>query len=144
VVEKSISATVSLFDRIEMSDEGPRDYDRDFLRPLPGPLQVRVGFDRDRDEVTRFVVQLEYSHGGEWHPVVRYDHDGTGEAEHAHDVVEEGLHIDIYRDDEKHATEYIGRVRSGAEAMNRAEDHLAENLQRFIERYEQWHGIEGR
>jgi len=76
-----------------MTDDAPRDYDREYRRPLSGPLQIRVGFDRDKDDVTRFVVQLEYHHAGEWHPVVRYDHDGTGESEHAHDVTDEGLHI---------------------------------------------------
>ena len=127
-----------------MTDETPREYDREYCRPLPGPVQVRIGFDRDRDTITRFVVQLEYHHAGEWHPVVRYDHDGTGESEHAHDVTEEGLHIDIYRDGEKHATEYIAPAHSGAKALNRVEDHLAENLQRFTNRYEQWHEIQDR
>jgi hypothetical protein len=123
-----------------MIDETPREYDREYCRPLAGPLQVRVGFDREKDTVTRFVVQLEYHHGGAWRPVVRYDHDGTG-SDHSHDVTEEGLHIDIYRDGEKHATEYIAPPHSGAEALNRVEDHLAENLQRFTNRYEQWHGL---
>lgn len=125
-------------------NDTPREYDREYPRNLPGPLRIRVGFDREKDRITRFVVQLEYHHDGAWHSVVRYDHDGTGESEHAHDVVEEGLHIDIYRDDEKHVTEYIGPARTGAEGLNRVEDHLSENLQRFTERYERWHGIEDR
>jgi hypothetical protein len=124
-----------------MTNETPREYDREYRRALAGPLQVRVGFDREKDTVTRFVVQLEYHHSGEWHPVVRYDHDGTGGSDHAHDVTEDGLHIDIYRDGEKHATEYIAPAHSGTEALNRVEDHLAENLQRFINRYERWHGL---
>lgn len=120
----------------------PRDYDREFCRTHPGPIQTRVAFDRTQDTVTRFMVQLEYHHDGDWHPVVRYDHNETSESEHAHDVTEEGLHIDIYRDGEKHATEYIAPPLPGAEALNRVEDHLAHNLQRFITKYEQWHGIE--
>lgn len=124
--------------------DDPREYDRDYSRPLPGPVQIRVGQDTDRGEVTRFFVQLEYWHDGEWSPVVRYDHDGTGESDHAHDITEEGLHIDIYRDGEKHATEYIGPVRSGATGLSRAEDHLSKNLERFITRYEQWHEIRDR
>lgn len=122
----------------------PREYDREFLRPLPGPMQIRIGFDRDRDVITRFLVQLEYHHDDEWHPVVRYDHDAKGSDEAAHDVTEEGLHIDIYRNDEKYATEYIMPVRDGASAFNHVEDHLAENLERFINRYEEWHKIEDR
>jgi len=124
--------------------DGPRDYDREFRRQLSGPLQARVGFDREKDEITRFLVQLEYHHDGEWQPVVRYDHDKSEENEQAHDVTEEGLHIDIYRDGEKHATEYISPPVPGAEGFNRVEEHLANNLQRFIKRYEQWHGIEDR
>jgi hypothetical protein len=124
-----------------MTGEEPRDYDREYCRGVSGPLQVRIGLDREKGAVTRFMVQLEYHHDGDWHPVVRYDHDGTGESEHSHDVVDEGLHIDIYRDGEKHATEYISAVRSGAEGLNRVEEHLSNNLQRFTNRYEQWHGI---
>lgn len=125
-----------------MTNDEPREYDRDFLRPLSGPLQIRIGFDRDRNVITRFFVQLEYHHGGEWNPVVRYDHDAEGSDKAAHDVTEEGLHIDIYRAGEKHATEYIMSVQDGASAFSHAEDHLAENLERFISRYEEWHGIE--
>lgn len=124
--------------------EQPREYDREYRRSVPGPLRIRVGFDRSEDEVERFVVQLEYQHDGTWNPVVRYDHDGTGQSEFAHDVTEEGLHIDIYRDSEKHATEYIAPIADGAEGLNRAEDHLTSNLQRFINRYERWHGIKNR
>lgn len=124
-----------------MTDAAPREYDREYRRALSGPVQVRVGLDRERGTVTRFVVQLEYHRAGEWEPVVRYDHDGRGKSERSHDVTEEGLHIDIYRDGEKHATEYIVPTHSGAEGLNRVEDHLAENLQRFINRYEQWHGL---
>lgn len=120
--------------------ETPRDYEREFRRPLEGPVQLRIGFDTDRKEVTRFFVQLEYHESGEWHPVVRYDHDSEKDSEHSHDVTEEGLHIDVYRNREKYATEYIAPVRSGSQGLNRAEDHLTENLQRFINRYEEWHG----
>lgn len=123
---------------------GPRDYDREYFRTLSGPLRVRIGFDSRKNDVERFVVQVEYHHNGQWYTVVRYDHDGTGESQHAHDVTEDGLHIDIYREGSKHASEYIAPAESGAEAMNRVEDHLSKNLQRFIERYERWHGIKRR
>jgi len=127
-----------------MTDETPREYDREYCRPLPGPVQVRIGFDRQKDTVTRFVVQLEYHHAGAWQPVVRYDHDGTGESEHAHDVTEDGVHMDIYRDGEKHVTEYVAPPLDGGVALDRAEDHLQNNLERFTNRYEQWHEIQDR
>jgi len=123
-----------------MNDK-PREYDRKYRRPLPGPAQVRIGFDRNKKDVTRFVVQLEYYHDGQWRAVVRYDHDESAENTHSHDVTKEGLHIDIFRNGEKYATEYIAPAQSGATALNRVEDHLANNLQRFIDRYEQWHGL---
>ena len=66
-------------------DETPREYDREYTAFAPGPVRKRTGRDIERDEVARFVVQLEYHHDGDWHPVVRYDHDGTGESDHAHD-----------------------------------------------------------
>jgi hypothetical protein len=121
--------------------ETPREYDREFTVAVNHRARRRLGFDTDRGAVVRFVVQLEYSHDGEWREVVRYDHDGTGENEFAHDVTEEGLHIDIFRDRKKEATEYISPPQPAAIALDRAEDHLSKNLERFISRYEQWHGI---
>lgn len=127
-----------------MSDdvETPREYDREYLAGEEGPIRRRVGYDTDRGAVTRFVVQLEYHRAGEWRPVVRYDHDGTGASEFAHDVSEEGLHIDIYREGEKVATEYVAPPQPAARALTRAEDHLTQNLEWFVERYEEWHGID--
>ncbi|GAA0250686.1 DUF7718 family protein [Haladaptatus pallidirubidus] len=57
---------------------------------------------------------------------MRYDHDGTGEAEFTHDVTTDGLHLDIYRDDEKDATEYITPPLPAADALDRAEDHYSQ------------------
>jgi len=82
----------------------PRDYDKAYAAPQGGPVRQRVGIDLERGRVTRFVVQLEYlidPQTDEWAVVVRYDHDAEGSAEATHDVTEEGLHIDIYRDGEK-------------------------------------------
>lgn len=119
----------------------PREYDREFTAAVDHRIRRRIGFDTERGQVVRFVVQLEYAHSDGWHEVVRYDHDGTGENEFAHNVTEDGLHIDIFRDGEKDATEYIAPPQPAAIALDRAEDHLAKNLKRFIRRYEQWHGI---
>jgi len=122
--------------------DGPRDYDREFLSPVRGPVRRRVGIDVDRGGVVRFVVQLESHHDGEWHPVVRYDHDGGGGAEHAHDVTDEGLHIDIYRKDGTVATEFVTPSRTAGEALDLAAEPLTGTLERFIRRYEEWHGID--
>ena len=123
-------------------DDTPREYDREYTKPLPGPLQIREGYDADRGEVIRFLVQLEYRRAGAWEPVVRYDHDGQGSSEATHDVTEEGIHVDVYRDAEKTATGAVSGPRDPNTALDTAEDHLAQNLQRYVERYERWHGID--
>jgi len=121
-----------------MTDE-PRDYDRGYTTRTGSTVRRRLGYSHDHGEVTRFVVQLEYRHEGEWTPVVRYDHDA--ESDHGHDVTDEGLHIDVYRDGENYRTEYVAPPLPAGVALDFAEDHLAENAQRFITRFEEWHGI---
>ncbi len=49
-----------------MTGEGPRDYNREYCRGASGPLQVRIGLDREKGTVTRFMIQLEYHHDGDW------------------------------------------------------------------------------
>ena len=119
-----------------MGDE-PVGYHREWTTRTGRRTRRRVGYTHDRGEVVRFVVQLEYKLGDEWETVVRYDHDESGEL--AHDVSEEGLHIDIYRDGGKHATEFITRPLPAEVGLSLAEDHLSENAQRFIRRFEEWH-----
>ena len=54
-------------------NDTPREYDRTYPKPLPGPLQIRIGVDTDRGEVVRFLVRFEYRRSGEWDTVVRID-----------------------------------------------------------------------
>ena len=119
----------------------PREYDREYTCTLSPVTRVRLGYSHDRGEVTRFLLQLEYRLGNDWHEVVRYDHDSEGSDEAAHDVTEEGLHIDIYRDGQQFRTEYVTPPMPAGTALDRAEDHLANNLESFIQRFEEWHGI---
>jgi hypothetical protein len=117
----------------------PTGYDHERTTRAGPRIRQRLGVTTDRGDVVRFVVQLEYLVGDKWEVVVRYDHDEEGET--VHDVTEDGLHIDIYRDGEKHVTEYIaGPIPAGA-ALDLAEDHLAENTERFVRRFEEWHQI---
>lgn len=119
--------------------EAPRDYDHDRLVAESGPLRRRLAFDIEQGEVSRFLVQLEYAdEDGEWTPVVRYDHDAVGSDEAVHDVTEEGLHIDIYRGDEKIVTEFVAPPQPANRALTFAEEHLSRNLQRFVKRFEEW------
>lgn len=125
-----------------MTDAGPDEYDREYINPLSDVTRVRLGYSHNRGTVTRFVVQLEYRVEDEWREVVRYDHDPAGEF--GHDVTKEGLHIDSYRDGKQYRTEYIGPPMPAGRALDRAEDHLTNNLKVFINRFEQWHGIRNR
>lgn len=125
-----------------MSDERPQDYDREYTDPLSDVTRVRLGYSHDRGEVTRFVVQLEYYVESEWREVVRYDH--APASEFGHDVTEDGLHIDVYRDGKQYRTEYVAPPMPAGLALDRAEDHLSNNLEGFTSRFEQWHGIRNR
>lgn len=120
-------------------NDTPRDYDREFIARTGSNVRRRLGYSHDHGTVIRFVVQLEYQHEGEWKPVVRYDHDPS--SENGHDVTEEGLHLDVYRDEAKYRTEYVAPPVSAGLALDFAEDHMNENAERFTRRFEEWHGI---
>jgi len=109
---------------------------------LADRVQLRVAFSTDRGEVTNFVAQLEYWLDGTWQEVVRYDHDRDTPG--GHDVTEEGLHRDVYRDGKKVREEQVTLSISAAEGFNYAEDDLRENAERYVRRFERWHNITGR
>lgn len=44
-----------------------------FIRVAPGEAQIRCSFQRLKNLIPQFVVQLEIRHGEDWLPVVRYD-----------------------------------------------------------------------
>lgn len=119
-----------------------RGYDREFTTPVHYCARRRFGYAHDRGTVTQFVVQLEYRYHNEWQPVVRYDHDPA--SAHGHDVTVEGIHMDVYRNGLKHRTGYVAPPMPAGLAIDFAEDHLAENVERFVERFEKWHGIKRR
>ncbi|QZA87874.1 hypothetical protein K0C01_08695 [Salinarchaeum sp. IM2453] len=50
-------------------------------------------------------IHLTLLQHSDWREVVRYDHDQ--DAPGGHDITEEGLHIDIYRDGEKYRVEQV-------------------------------------
>jgi hypothetical protein len=47
----------------------------------------------------------------------------------------------VYGDCEKYRTEYVAPALPAGVALDLAEDNLAENAERFTERFEEWHGI---
>lgn len=119
-----------------------RSYGREYTYAVDGVPQARIreGTTIENGTVVRFVRQVEYRIGGNWCPVVRYDH---GPAPSEHDVRDEGLHIDVYRDsekDEQHSRR-LAPPESAARALTRAEDHLIGHLIEHINRFEQWHDL---
>lgn len=118
-----------------MSD--PREYNREYTKALSHQARVRMGYSTERGDVLRFVVQLEYNRDGDWLEVVRFDHDAAGEQ--GHDVAEEGVHMDVYRDDKKYRTEEIFPPMPAGQALTHAEEHLSLHAERYIQRFETWH-----
>lgn len=119
----------------------PREYDREYTTTVGTTVRRRTGLTTHEGDVIRFVVQLEYDREDDWKIIVRYDHDAEASTEMSHDVTEDGLHMDIYRDGKKYDTEFVAPPMPAGAALDFAEDHLAENLERFIRRFEEWHGI---
>jgi len=106
---------------------------------LANRVQLRTAFSTEHGEVTRFMVQLEYWLEGSWREVIRYDHDR--DAPGGHDITEEGLHRDIYRDGEKIHSKAVSPPMPAGEGFEAAEEDLRENVERFIKRFERWHGV---
>jgi len=109
---------------------------------LADRVQLRTAFSTERGEVTRFMIQLEYWLEGGWREVVRYDHDR--DAAGGHDITEEGLHRDIYRDGEKIRSEDVSPPIPANEGFDAAEEDLRENVEGCIKRFEKWHGVKDR
>lgn len=110
--------------------------------------RIRRRFEADGGSITEFVVQLEYDIDAipteqsepAWRAVARFDHDSTSEG--GHDVTEEGLHLDVYRDGERYR-----RIRgfprlSPGPAMRYCEEYLMANADRLLARFEGWHDID--
>lgn len=117
----------------------PAGYDREYTTPLDGRTQLRVGFSTTRGRVTRFVVQLEYWLDGDWRVVARFDHDERSEM--GHDVTQEGLHLDLYRDGEKYAVKDDYPPVDLNDAIDYCETELRENATEYVTRFERWHDV---
>lgn len=116
-----------------------QEYDREWTTTdgLPNGTRIRQAHSTKHGAITKFVVQIEYDHGDEWHPVVRSDH--NPDAEMGHDVTDEGVHLDVYRDGEKIDSPQIFPAMPANEAYDYAETHLEEHAERYIKRYNEWH-----
>lgn len=107
--------------------------------------RIRRELDVSEGVVMRFVYQLEYdveaTEDGlpphDWRPVARFDHDVEG----PHNVAEEGLHIDVYRDGDVYMKSYDFPIIRLKEAPRFCERYLRENADFLIDRFERWHNI---
>lgn len=106
---------------------------------LADRVQLRTAFSAERGEVVRFVIQLEYWLDGDWREIVRYDHDR--DAEGGHDITEDGLHRDIYRDGEKYRVERVTGPIPANKGFDAAEEDLQEHAEDHVKRFERWHGV---
>lgn len=106
---------------------------------LADRVQMRTAFSTDRGDVIRFVSQLEYWLLDGRRVVVRYDHDTIRSG--GHDVSREGLHREVYRDGRKVRTERITGPIPAEAAFDFAEDHLRQNAESYVRRFEDWHDV---
>lgn len=119
------------------NDDGPREYDREYTKPVSHRSRIRMGYSTERGTITRFVAQLECFLDSEWEPVVRFDHDPASVA--GHDVTVDGVHKDVYRGGEKWNVETPFPPMSAESALTLAEEHLSMHHERYLERFDTWH-----
>lgn len=99
--------------------------------------------------ITRFVYQLEYdvaatpagTHLSDWRPVARFDHNSA--PNRGHDIRDEGLHLDIYRDGEQYRVLTGFPPVSMRSAPRFCERFLEENADRLLAQFERWHDLYG-
>lgn len=111
--------------------------------------RVRRNLDIDHGVVTRFVVQLEYNiatlkpdvEAPEWCVVARFDHDSTSPG--GHDITQEGLHLDIYRDGERFERLKGFPTFPAGRAMRYCEEYLLRYSAQLLSRFEYWHELRG-
>ncbi|GAA0457796.1 hypothetical protein MUK72_14555 (plasmid) [Halococcus dombrowskii] len=101
--------------------------------------QLRFVLETERGTPTRFLVQLEYCVDGGWQPVVHFDHNPEGT--YGHDLTEEGLHMDIYRDGEQHLVREDFPPVELSNAPDYCESYIKTEASRLLRRYEQWHNL---
>ena len=110
------------------------------------PATMHVEYGRSDGRVVYFVVLLFYyvtgvPRRGDPRTVVGFDHDERG-LRTPHDVLTEGLHMDVYRDRTKHAvTTGFPPVYSAEDALSTAVRHTRTNASLYVTRFERWHDV---
>lgn len=101
--------------------------------------RVRVEIEKHGGVPTRFVVQLERRVDGDWFQVVRFDHDPANPM--GHDITEEGLHMDIYRDAEKIRVKDDFPSVPLTYAPRYCIAYIQQHADQLLHRFEQWHDL---
>lgn len=107
--------------------------------------RVRRVIETDGGSMARFVVQLEYDLAAEtesapaWRVVARFDHDVASAG--GHDVTEEGLHLDVYREGKRYARARNFPKLPPGPAMRYAESYLRQHADLLLARFERWHDL---
>lgn len=101
--------------------------------------RVRVELETERGVPIRFVIQLERRVGGEWRQVVRFDHDGG--ADGGHDITEEGLHMDVYRNGEKIRVKDDFPPVHLTHAPRYCTLYIEQYAEQLLRRFDQWHDL---
>lgn len=110
--------------------------------------RIRRELETERGVVTRFVYQLEYNAEAsldglpphDWHEVARFDHDIDG----PHDISEDGLHIDLYREGEKYAQLYNFPAVPLNAAPEFCEQFLLNRADKLLDQFERWHDFDSK
>lgn len=110
------------------------------------PATMHVEYGRANGRIVYFVVLLYYymtGVPGDGNPrtVVCFDHDERGQRT-PHDVLSEGLHMDVFRGGTKHTvvTDFPP-VYSAEDALSTAIRHTRTNASLYVTRFERFHDV---
>lgn len=101
--------------------------------------RVRVEIDKEQGVPTRFVIQLERRVNGDWKQAVRFDHNPGNP--NGHDITDEGLHMDVYRDGEKVRVKDDFPAVPLTHAPRYCILYIEQNGGQLLRRFEQWHDL---
>ncbi|PSP95639.1 hypothetical protein BRC91_01835 [Halobacteriales archaeon QS_4_62_28] len=105
--------------------------------------RICANINTEQGDVTNFIVAYEYKLRGSWETVAQFDH--GPESPYGHDIDEEGLHMDLYKEGQKYR---VVRSKFPYVPVNHAPRYCIEYIKRnhgaLIERFEQWHNVNRR
>lgn len=119
--------------------------DVEYTKSVNGRAHVRVEIGVTDGDVDWFLVQLEYNmqphgfHDNDWEEVARFDH--HPHEPHGHDHTIERLHLDIYKNGQKHDVKRGFPPVPENEAPAKCEEFLLEHADYYIGQFERWHDI---